>query len=149
MENKTNELPDRPEFGDYQPKTMPDTVFDYLHKVCKDEKCRKKFEEIPQAKEENLDELMLLFKQYKTLTAENKGEYVQGNPLLGAPEKEYIPSPEELLLSEIGWRIEQLVKSGKKIPEKIAYTHFTITHVDVMGSGRFFYAESENRTIGA
>ena len=86
------------------------------------------------------------------------GHKVQGNVALGADPVEYSPSDEELLRSEVGKRIEQAVhassyemlaeilKSAGITAKEITFNEFTFRHVDVMGSGRFFYASGPKKS---
>ncbi len=66
---------------------------------------------------------------------------------------QYYPSEDELLASELGKLIIQVTESYSKQQMKtlklkhqiksqlFTYHEITFRHVDVMGSGRFFYAE--------
>ena len=85
----------------------------------------------------------------------NPGKTEQGHPLLDGPEGKYVPSEEELIVSEIGRRIGNILfntnishsqlegymeKNG--IPhQELVYHEIHFSHSDIMGSGRFFYAE--------
>ncbi|RKX17668.1 MAG: hypothetical protein DRP35_10530 [Candidatus Zixiibacteriota bacterium] len=134
-------------FSDYQPKTTPDRVTDFMPQIVD------KIDELPAAKQENLKKLMKLFKQYQKSTKKNKGEWVEGNPLLGGNEKEYHPTEDELIFGEIGSRIletlnklqknnwQQIRKQQSLKNKKLQFTQFSFIHYDVMGSGRFFYVD--------
>ena len=82
----------------------------------------------------------------------NPGTWEQGNMILGAPEREYIPSDEELILCEIDNRLKNIITGTEKntllkyckengfIGKELNLFSIEIWHADVMGSGRFFYA---------
>ena len=135
-------------FGDYQPKTTPDNLVDYMPSLYNIVKT------FPSAEPENLPKLAGLYKEYRKQAKQDKGEWIEGNMILGAKPEEYLPTQEELILGEIGERIHKIVKhpnqqlvnkvirEHKVRPKNIKYTHFEFIHYDVMGSGRFFYIES-------
>ncbi|MDD1777979.1 MAG: hypothetical protein LUQ65_07390 [Candidatus Helarchaeota archaeon] len=94
-------------------------------------------------------------KTYKDNIGKHRGNYIHGNPILGAPMEDYYdPSEEEKRLSEIGQAIERTLQIYNN-PEKcriviaeivktscidvIEFTKYTFYHVDVVGSGRFIY----------
>ncbi|MBL7138857.1 MAG: WG repeat-containing protein [Bacteroidales bacterium] len=134
-------------FPDYQPKDTPDTMLDYMPSLLGD------LAQIPPSNLSNLSNLIALYNQFKKQTKLHPGEWVDGNLVLGAREKEYRPSSAELMLMEIGERIGTIVsetdpetlkaklKSVDHSPEKITFTRFFFIHYDVMGSGRFFYID--------
>ncbi|NQU88778.1 MAG: hypothetical protein HQ541_23795 [Mariniphaga sp.] len=135
-------------FGDYQPKLSPDNAVDFMPDILPD------VESLPSPNLENLKVLADLFFKHQVLVQQNPGEWVEGNLILGAQPKEYIPTKEELILDEIGERINFIIKQFalKKIKKTLlkkgfwkkefCYTHFTFIHYDVMGSGRFFYIDT-------
>lgn len=135
-------------FAGYQPKTSPDNVLDYRPSVSDI------YNAIPEAKTENIEKLIELFISYESKAESYKGEWIAGNMILGAKPKEYSPSKEELILAEIGVRLfhvlgefdEKEIKTmfAKNGYEKrmISFKRFSFIHVDVMGSGRFFYVDS-------
>jgi len=98
-----------------------------------------------------LPQLFEKFVALKELADKNPGDWIEGNIVLGAKEKEYRPSEYELLLDETGSRIEHIIESnsmeiiqGYRLmnsmePVVLKFEHFLFIHVDVMGSGRFFY----------
>jgi hypothetical protein len=106
---------------------------------------------LPSAELKSLRILLETFEKFGRQAAENPGRFIEGNLLLGAPEREYRPTGDELVLSDVGTRIKSIVNSvpANKLKKylkginatlsKIEYNSFTFTHVDVMGSGRFFY----------
>lgn len=91
-------------FPDYQPKLTPDTAIDFLPHLSE------KFKTIPQATLANLTPLCELFFKVEALAQKNPGSWKDGNMLLGAKLKEYVPSEEELYLEEIGDRIKSIVE---------------------------------------
>lgn len=135
-------------FPGYQPKTTPDLATDYMPSL------HKAFEELPKPTIENLNVLIQQFKEYRKKTNEHPGEWIDGNPLLGAKKKEYKPSQEELLLNELGQRVKTILETYNKNEIKdhlkdlypkgmeLHYQQFTFIHYDVMGSGRFFYIDN-------
>ncbi|MCF8239966.1 MAG: WG repeat-containing protein, partial [Melioribacteraceae bacterium] len=134
-------------FTDYQPKKTPDTIIDFMPQLSEE------FEQLPSSDLNNLIPLINLFIKYEKLAETNPGEWYEGNIILGAKEREYLPSKEELILSEIGNRInqitqinnsftiKQMIKSANISLDRLNYKEYTVIHYDVMGSGRFFYIE--------
>ena len=135
-------------FPDYTPKTSPDRVTDYRPEIAGP------LTEIPEAVPENLDKLLRLFVTFSREAKKDPGEWVDGNVALGAPPREYIPSDAELLLAETGECLSEVLATmpKKKVHQALrrtgirkkdlAFTRFSFIHVDVMGSGRFFYVDS-------
>ena len=135
-------------FPDYEPKTSLDTALDYMPSLVQD------FETIPGAKTGHIVKLIRLFAEWEKKAHCHPGTWEEGNVILGAREKEYRPSLEELVLAEIGERIQlilegeqqeqarELIRSSKIATSIVYFKMFTFTHVDVMGSGRFFYVET-------
>ena len=135
-------------FPDYVPKRTPDTVIDFRPELSQE------IYHLPAATTENFPTLLRLFIDYQQRATNNPGHWIDGNVILGAKPREYQPSSEELLISEIGDRlrtilhtspeeqIQKLLKKERISIYKIEYTRFTFTHVDVMGSGRFFYVDT-------
>jgi hypothetical protein len=138
--------PDDP-FPDYVPKMTPDELRDFMPGIGAD------LGKVPDPELSNLPALIKLFKKFKKAARKNPGEWTKGNMVLGARPDEYIPSKEELLLSEAGKRIRTIageegsgklraiLKKHKLKKKKIKYREFTIVHMDVMGSGRYYYVE--------
>jgi hypothetical protein len=146
LRNKDAELPYADNlFPGYVPKRTPDTAIDYMP-LLEDE-----FKLIPEASADNILKLINLFTDEKKKAEKNPGKWIDGNMLLGAREKEYRPSKEELITAEIGDRIKfilegnekekalSLISSSEITANKIDYKKFHFIHYDVMGSGRFFY----------
>ncbi|MFC2102649.1 WG repeat-containing protein [Bacteroidota bacterium] len=135
-------------FPDYEPKLTPDTMLDYMPSL------QPEMETIPEPNLSNLSNLIHLYNKYNALASKSPGKWVDGNLVLGAREKEYQPSAEELVLMEVGERIGTVVSENDheslsnyltqldRYPEKIEFTRFFFIHIDVMGSGRFFYIDA-------
>ena len=97
---------------------------------------------------------------YSLVEAEkHPGSYEPGNIAIGADPDQYYPSDEEILVSELGkmvYRIIQMhskeeierikVKDGIK-SQIISFNEIKFRHVDVMGSGRFFYADKIDKEV--
>jgi len=134
-------------FEDYEPKQTPDTMLDYMPEL------KEVFEKLPDSDMKNLSELIHLFEYYKANSIIDPGQWEEGNLVLGANPKEYKPSRDELLLAEVGNRLRKLTKQISKNElhdllkrlsvdlNKFEYNDFSFIHVDVMGSGRFYYVE--------
>ena len=102
----------------------------------------------------DLKNLLKKLSQHQEKAKLKPGYIISGNPVLGLPEKEFIPSPDELIVSEIGFALKKLVESipkedleqikakqGLATEKVITFMPILFDHSDVMGSGRFFYAE--------
>ena len=141
-------------FPDYEPKLTPDTAFDYIS--CKAEYNKKNIailHSISKTKLVDLKQLLNQFDQYLKKAKEKPGQYIDGNMILGAPPKEYIPSEAEIIVSELGKKIRRILHNNSieniqnyKLKEgienqTIKFKEIIFSHCDVMGSGRFFYAE--------
>ncbi|MBY8978923.1 MAG: hypothetical protein KGD72_00900 [Candidatus Lokiarchaeota archaeon] len=137
-------------FPDYQPKINPDSLEDYLKKPSE---VYKILEEIGEPNINNLKTIVTNFLKHKNAAKNNPGSAQKGNVAIGADEDQYFPSEDELLVSELGKLILRVTGSYSKQQMKIlklkhqiksqrlSYPEITFRHVDVMGSGRFFYAE--------
>ena len=144
-------------FPDYEPKRTSDTINDYLrtshivHQVLS---------KIGDLNLENLKTILVYFTQYEKEAIKHPGGVQKGNVAIGANLDQYYPSEEELLVSELGKIIQNIVISTpkeqlanyKKVNhitiEELSFYEIYFRHVDVMGSGRFFYAEkSSKKTI--
>ncbi len=138
-------------FPGYEPKSTPDTAIDFMPAISEN------VEKIPSAEIENLEMLVRLFNHYTKVAEKNPGGWTEGNIILGAKPKAYIPSPEELLAAIAGERLQKVINSEsieiiKNIMaeknlslEKTEYLRFTFIHYDVLGSGRFFYVDTIER----
>ncbi len=134
-------------FPGYHPKTTPDVILDFRPQLIT------KIYDLPEPKLENLPQLINLFDIYSQKAQQNPGQWVEGNMILGADPQEYNPSDQELILFEIGDRINEVLEVNTTediqkflrengiAPRKLEYKAFTFRHVDVMGSGRFFYVD--------
>ena len=144
-------------FPDYEPKTTPDTIYDYLRNP--NSKVFEILKKIGQPDFKKLKSIIEYFIKYKIKAKNNPGNYQEGNILLGANHKQYYPSEEELLISELGKMIkdifdsnlkktlEKFKKKNKIITQTLQYNEICFRHVDVMGSGRFFYAEKKKPKV--
>ena len=144
-------------FPDYEPKITPDTIEDYLRNP--ESEVFKILGEIGKAKLENLKQILTLFKKYQKKAKKNPGRFQDGRIGLGANLKQYTPSEEELIVSELGKMIKNIIevysekeineyKKGEKIKSQIIeFNEIYFRHVDVMGSGRYFYAEKKEQNI--
>ena len=144
-------------FPDYEPKITPDTIEDYLRNP--ESEVFKILGEIGKAKLENLKQILTLFKKYQKKAKKNPGRFQDGRIGLGANLKQYTPSEEELIVSELGKMIKNIIevysekeineyKKGEKIKSQIIeFNEIYFRHVDVMGSGRYFYAEKKEQHI--
>ena len=137
-------------FPDYQPKISPDSLEDYLKKPSK---VYKILGEIGEPSINNLKTIITLFIKYKDIAENNPGGTQKGNDAIGADVDQYYPSEDELLVSELGTLILRITESYSKQQmmmlklkhqiksQKFTYHEITFRHVDVMGSGRFFYTD--------
>lgn len=133
-------------FPDYQPKLTDDTVYDYRPELMS------RLDALPETTRENFQDAYVTLGELNRDTVRHPGRWEDGNVALGANPKEYVPSDEELLAAELGDRLAALVKTmtpdevidawdgAAVVPPPVNYKHFDYRHVDVMGSGRFFYA---------
>lgn len=140
-------------FSDYKPKLSEDTVLDYRPGLAEE------IAELPPVTNETFTESVVIIGMHHLSALDNPGHWEDGNMPLGANEREYVPSDEELIASELGQRISSFVKGlsreevlqawrGRQIiPPTVEYDQFTFRHVDVMGSGRFFYASAPQRVV--
>lgn len=134
-------------FGDFRPKLTPDTIFDYKYSI-KDKILLLKIPSNPQLSD--LPFIIQLLKQAQKSAKKHPGCFTPGNMVLGARPEEYNPSDEELIESYLGDIIVQILSTSsvqelspfqsilKSIP---TYRKISISHMDCMGSGRFFYAD--------
>ncbi|MFX1391016.1 MAG: hypothetical protein ACFE9Z_13210 [Promethearchaeota archaeon] len=142
---------------DYVPKTTPDTVYDYLRES--DSIVYRILEKFNQPQIKHLKDILKYFNKYKIAAEKNPGEIRQDNIAIGADMDQYYPSEEEIIVSELGKLILFIIDSNssekiydikkiERIPsQKIKFNKISFRYVDVMGSGRFFYAEKEEPQI--
>ena len=108
-------------FPDYKPKTTLDTVHDYLRNS--DSLVFKILKEIGQPSLKNLKNIINYFNKYKIDAKNNPDSSQKGNIALGADPDQYYPSEEEILVSELGKMIINIIDSNsKKITNKIKKT---------------------------
>ena len=128
-------------------KTTPDTVLD-LRPGLADRAAR-----IPPATLRALPDLLATLGRLQEEARKKPGSSREGNAALGQG-RVYEPSDEELLVSETGGRIAEVVahtsrsrlepvlqEAFRGVPTtRIEYGEIRISHVDAIGSGRFFEA---------
>ena len=143
-------MDDKNIFKDYTPKKTPDTLEDYLKKP---NRVYDILGEIGEPKIGDINNILAKFNEYKKKAKKKVGKYEEGNIAIGADQFQYYPSEEELIVSELGKIIEQLIESYSKQQlktlklrygiktQQIRFFDISFRHVDVMGSGRFFYAD--------
>ena len=139
-------------FPNYEPKITPDIIEDYLRGPSK---IYDILAEVGESSSGNLKKIVKYFKKYIKKAIKNLGGSQKGNIAVGADFNQYYPSEEELLASELGKMIEKIVNSHSREEfekvkkqegiksQKIEFNEIYFRHVDVMGSGRFFYAEKK------
>jgi hypothetical protein len=137
-------------FPDYRPKISPDTLKDYLKEPSI---VFKILSTLPKPEIDNLEPYLEIFQKYENEAEKNPGGIKSGNVAIGADPDQYYPSEEELIVSEIGKLINGILKNISKDDlvkvlkeqqidtKKLEFFEIYFRHVDVMGSGRFFYAE--------
>jgi len=137
-------------FPDYEPKITPDTINDYLRRPSK---IYEILGEIGEPHISKLNKILELFNIYEKKAKKNVGKFEKGNVAIGADLDQYYPSEEELIVSELGKMMLQLSESYSKqqmktlklkhkiTSQQIRFFEISFRHVDVMGSGRFFYAD--------
>lgn len=130
----------------YEPKISADTILDYRRSL------ESRVSKLPPPSMDSMGELIRTLRTLQAEAAKNPGRWRDGNLPLGAEPNEYVPSDEELLISEVGERIRGVVEETPQrqlvsrlnrigVSERfIEYNAVVIYHADVMGSGRFFYA---------
>jgi len=158
-------MADKELFPDYEPKRTPDTIFDFG--IPSDSKLNTIFEKLEVDKRDNfpimelkqLKKALQIFREYENEAEKNPGGYRKGNLILGAPKKEYISSVAALIVSELGKLLRNLMKNipssqiqeykekNKISDQELIYNEIYFTHSDVMGSGRFFYAERKKEKV--
>jgi hypothetical protein len=138
-------------FPDYEPKKTPDSIKDYLR--TPKTKIFNILDEIGDPTLQKLKKILDLFIKYKKEAKRNPGKFENGRVYLGANLKQYIPSEEELMVSELGKLVQNIVKNYTKDEideykkhmeiktQNVEFYEIFFRHVDVMGSGRYFYAE--------
>jgi hypothetical protein len=147
IEKKQDTIDD---FSGYEPKRSPDTLEDYIRG---ENRVFEILDKIGPKSLENIGRIVLKFISYQKKALNNSGLYREGHPGLGANKEQYYPSDEELIVSELGEWILELLKpldeeTYRKVKQKyglksgkLMFHRIIFRHVDVMGSGRYFYAE--------
>jgi len=137
-------------FPNYKPKITQDVIEDYLRGSSK---VYDVLAEVGEPSSGNLKIIVKYFKKYVKKAIKNPGGSRKGNIAVGADFNQYYPSEEELIASELGKMIEKIVNSHSREEfekvkkqegiksQEIEFNEIFFRHVDVMGSGRFFYAE--------
>jgi len=137
-------------FPDYQPKINPDSLEDYLRKPSN---VYKILGEVGEPNINNLKTIITHFIKHKNAAENNPGGTQKGNVAIGADVDQYYPSEDEMIVSELGKLIVQVTESYSRQQMKtlklrhqiksqqLIYYEITFRHVNVMGSGRFFYAD--------
>jgi hypothetical protein len=133
-------------FPDYRPKLGEDAVLDYRPGLAA------QLAELPAATRDNFQRAYVALGDLNRNAAASPGRWDEGNIALGAEPQEYVPSDQELLAAELGDQLAALVETmtvedimeawdgAALVPPPTGYNRFEFRHVDVMGSGRFFYA---------
>ena len=141
-------------FPDYEPKKTPDTIEDYLRRPST---VYEILGEIGESHISKLNNILIQFNKYEKKAKKHVGKYDIGNVAIGADEYQYYPSEDELIVSELGKMIVQLIESYSRQQlktlklrykiksQQIRLFEISFRHVDVMGSGRFFYAEKATK----
>ena len=130
------------QFPDYEPKLTPDTLLDYRPGLLAS------MPSLPEATAANLPKLIEMLEYWRAQAEANPGGFEPGNMPLGADAQQYEASDAELMWALAGERVAEVVKGnpdelqkglppGSELP--LTYPVFVVRHVDVMGSGRFFY----------
>jgi len=141
-------------FPDYEPKRTPDTLNDYLRTS---RIVYQVLSKVGDVNLENLKTILEYFIRYEKEAIKHPGGVQKGNVAIGANIDQYYPSEEELLVSELGKIIQNIAintpeeqlanyKGVNHITiKKLSFYEIYFRHVDVMGSGRFFYAEKNSK----
>ncbi|MCA8892453.1 hypothetical protein [Hyphomonas sp.] len=139
------------QFPDYEPKLTPDTLLDYRPGLLAS------MPSLPEATVANLPKLMETLEYWRAQAEANPGGFEPGNMPLGADAQQYEASDAELMWALAGQRVADLAINNpdqlrESLPPEselpLTYPVFAVRHVDVMGSGRFFYvSEPDVREI--
>ena len=140
-------------FLGYRPKLTEDTWFDYRPDL---------FLSSPELPTFTLDALSDLVSEFERLIDEARarpGSVEQGTAALGGNSREYAPSDAELLVARFGDAFAKMLSehdtgeisaawaASGGTRRTLVYNRFTFRHVDVMGSGRYFYASDPIPTV--
>ncbi|MEK6250007.1 MAG: hypothetical protein N2C12_17620, partial [Planctomycetales bacterium] len=144
---------ERKRFLDYKPKHGEDTVLEYRPGLAE------KIALLPEVDSQTFSRGIVEARAAHQRARANPGIWEKGNMPLGADEREYVPSDDELLAAELGhrisiftsnrsnWEILKVWDGAEIYQPTVEYDRFTFRHVDVMGSGRFFYASAPERIV--
>jgi hypothetical protein len=133
-------------FPDYRPKESDDVVVDYRQSMIG------QLADLPLAERSSIPTLINELRARQRNPKRVSGEWENGQMQLGANEREYTPSDDELAIAVLGDRLtdalaESSVSDVSALLDEadiergtLIYDHFDFRHVDVLGSGRFFYA---------
>ncbi len=128
-------------FPDYRPLDRSVTVTDYRMSVAGD------IAALPPVSDATA--LATAFADWRARAAAAPGAYEEGAIPLGADPQEYRPSDAELVAAEAGDRLAAALSGADEdtraavsgiVGGDASYKRFDYRNVDVMGSGRFFYA---------
>lgn len=130
-------------FPDYTPLDRAATVTDYRSTVAGD------IAVLPPVSDAAA--LAAAFADWRNRAAASPGAYEDGAIQLGADPQEYRPSDAELIAAEAGDRLSAALNGADAATRATvsaalggdgAYKRFDYRNVDVMGSGRYFYASA-------
>ncbi len=141
-------------FPDYRPKLTADDLFDYRPAM------RDALNDVPDAALDALPELIRQLGFWRDRARNAPGAFEPGAVALGADPEEYRPSESELIWAVVGERVATVAAgidaaalraaAPPDVALPLTYPVFDVRHVDVMGSGRFFYvSEPDIRDIEA
>lgn len=114
----------------------------------------KKLQELPPATLAELPNLIKAFERYQARAEDNFGRWVDGDIILGAKPKEYQPSDDELMESELGQRIRKVVadtpaaqidwllKDAGIEARALVYRAISFRTVRIAGVGAYHYADT-------
>ncbi len=138
-------------FPDYRPKLTRDSLSDYRPSLAP------KIASLTPATLAGLAGLVRVLEGYRAAARQNPGSWQNGHIYLGGNSREYRPSDAELMAFAAGSRIEQVLNGADAgnlkhtlseaglTGKTIEFPRFEFRHVDVMGSGRFFYASAPHQ----
>ena len=108
--------------------------------------------DLPQIRLDDLTGAILQLGELNRTALQSPGRWENGNIALGADPDQYVPSDAELLAGEYGDRLTAFLDglsadqiagawTGRaRMPGPLSYRRFDFRQVDVIGSGRFYYA---------
>ena len=138
-------------FLDYRPKRSPDTVFDYRPALSLEAAA------LPEFDAGHMGDLVSEMERLIAAARNRPGRFESGKVALGANPQEYVPSDEELLAARFGDAFVDLLNrldAGQieaprvqRTARTLIYHRFIYRHVDVIGSGRYFYSSPPIPTV--